>query len=215
MPIIYKITNTINNKLYIGCTIKSIEERFLEHVSRSKNSKYTYKLHNAINKYGSDNFIIEELIQCTIDEMYFLEVEYIEKYNSFNNGYNSTLGGEGCLGYTHSEETRKKMSEIQKEKMKELRADKNYEDIYGDNALIERFKRSESVKKYWENCTQDEKEKRANSTLDTLLKKSGYTREMILEIRQLKKSGMKPKEINKKFPELTSKQITNILDKRR
>ena len=63
---IYKITNNINNKIYIGCS-KNIEHRWLAHKSESileNNQQYNYSIHKAFRKYGLDNFsfeIIEEL----------------------------------------------------------------------------------------------------------------------------------------------------------
>ena len=61
MAIIYKITNLANNKIYIGETIRNLNVRWNEHKSEALGGRhgYTYHLHNAIRKYGIDNFIIE------------------------------------------------------------------------------------------------------------------------------------------------------------
>ena len=67
MAYIYKITNLINSKIYIGQTIRSINVRWNQHKSESFNNHghgYNYHLHNAIRKYGSDNFKIEIIEQC-------------------------------------------------------------------------------------------------------------------------------------------------------
>lgn len=93
---IYKITNTITGSLYIGQTTQNnINTRFRQHISDSKRS--SNRLSKAINKYGPDNFIIEEVhrekgaSKKRLDE---LEVYYIKKYNSTNLGnYNSREGG--------------------------------------------------------------------------------------------------------------------------
>ena len=58
MGYIYKITNTINNKIYIGQTSKTIEERFKAHISKAKQHINRY-LYDAMNHYGYENFIIE------------------------------------------------------------------------------------------------------------------------------------------------------------
>jgi hypothetical protein len=58
-----------------------------------------------MNKHGVENFIIEEILNCEESEMFYLEIEFIKQFDSYNTGYNSTFGGEGCLGYKHSEET--------------------------------------------------------------------------------------------------------------
>jgi hypothetical protein len=65
----------------------------------------------SIKKYGQENFNIELIEECELGVMYEIEKKYISQYNSFNQGLNSTIGGEGCLGYVHSEEIRKKISE--------------------------------------------------------------------------------------------------------
>ena len=105
---IYKITNTINGKTYIGKTI-NLKKRWYQH-RRMKENKVLYK---AFNKYGIENFTFEEVISIksedkeTLDFMLnTLETFYIEKFNSYNKGYNCTLGGEGTVGRIVSEENR-------------------------------------------------------------------------------------------------------------
>jgi group I intron endonuclease len=93
--IIYKITNTLNGKVYIGKTTKSLNERKKTHLKRFRSGEKTH-LYSAFKKYGKDVFLWEELISCTdigvLDE---LEISFIKKYDSFKNGYNMTAGGEG------------------------------------------------------------------------------------------------------------------------
>ena len=103
MGFIYKITNQINKKIYIGKTIFSITHRFNQHLWESFNSKcngYNFILHKAIRKYGKENFkieLIEEFSNELLDER---EQYWIEKLNSkIPYGYNMTLGGEGALKY--------------------------------------------------------------------------------------------------------------------
>ena len=94
--IIYIIKNKCNNKVYIGQTIQSLRERFMQHLKPSiLKQRGNYKIYNAINKYGKDNFYIE-LLEENIDCNKLNDVEsfYIEKYDSYKNGYNSTNGGE-------------------------------------------------------------------------------------------------------------------------
>lgn len=95
MGIIYKITNTINNKEYIGQTTRNISERWREHKSKSNPSDGTY-LHNAIAKYGHENFTIEEIDNCVDSLLNDKEIEWIVIANTYYpNGYNLTSGGEG------------------------------------------------------------------------------------------------------------------------
>ena len=70
MPYIYKITNKINGKSYIGKTLKSIEERWTEHCQdykRERNEKRP--LYLAMNKYGIENFLIEKIEECSESEI--------------------------------------------------------------------------------------------------------------------------------------------------
>lgn len=94
MAYIYKITNDINQKIYIGKTEFSIEKRFKEHCKDAfKNRKEQRPLYMAMRKYGIEHFHIE-LIEET-DKPEEREIYWIEQYRSFKNGYNATIGGEG------------------------------------------------------------------------------------------------------------------------
>ena len=96
MSYIYKITNLVNGKEYIGQTSLSIQERFKQHIHDASKEYYNNRpLYNAINKYGVENFIIEKLEECSPQEVNQKEIEYINKFNTYSNGYNATLGGEG------------------------------------------------------------------------------------------------------------------------
>lgn len=93
---VYKLTNTINNKVYIGIT-QSIEKRRIQHFRCKKN----HPLYNAIQKYGKDNFIFE-VIDTADNRKVLCELEryYIRLYNSNDRkyGYNITSGGEDNIG---------------------------------------------------------------------------------------------------------------------
>lgn len=95
---IYKITNNINNKCYIGQSIH-IKRRWIEHVTASKNENPLSLISKAIKKYGKDNFSFEILEQCKISELNEREMYWIKYYNSFGSGYNMTAGGEGWHKY--------------------------------------------------------------------------------------------------------------------
>ena len=109
---IYKITNLINNKIYIGQTKHKISRRFYLHCYDAKNKKRKFYLHSAINKYGKDNFKIEQIDSATtLKELNQKECEWIVKENCLApNGYNLRAGG---MQMGISEKTRKKMSEAQ------------------------------------------------------------------------------------------------------
>ena len=100
---IYKIWNDINDKLYIGKTLLTIEERFKEHC-HDKTSRKSEKrpLYNAMNKYGEEHFHIELIEECDIDLLSQRECYWIEFYDSYHNGYNATKGGDGRQLYDYS-----------------------------------------------------------------------------------------------------------------
>lgn len=94
MSYIYKITNNINGKVYIGKTNKTIMKRFKKHCEDSL--KYKERpLYRAFNKYGIKSFSVNEIEECNPNIVNEREKYWIEYYNSFKNGYNATLGGDG------------------------------------------------------------------------------------------------------------------------
>jgi group I intron endonuclease len=194
---IYKITNKINNKIYIGCTINSLEKRYYEHLYRCFKTDYKSKLYNSIKKYGEENFYIELIEECDLSNIYEIEKKYIEQYDSFNNGLNNTLGGEGCLGYIHSPEIRRKISKLTKEG--NSHKGKTYETLYGENGESEKERRRESVKKYWNTLTDEDRVKRIEKSKESLRKKSKYPIEMIKEIKNKLELGIKIKELTKEY----------------
>lgn len=125
---VYKITNKVNSKYYIGMTKQSINKRFSQHKQSAKSGLSTY-LYNAIRKHGIENFEIELICECSSkEECCNLEIKYISENK---NGYNLAKGGEGgfvvqdidawkeklkesrkgktpALGLKHSEETKEK-----------------------------------------------------------------------------------------------------------
>lgn len=94
---IYIITNDINDKVYIGKTYTSIELRWKRHIQDAfrKDRENNQKFYNALREYGKEHFQIKELAEFEEGELEQKEIEYIEFYDSYFNGYNSTLGGEG------------------------------------------------------------------------------------------------------------------------
>lgn len=89
--IIYKITNKVNSKSYIGQTRYTLEFRWKQHIHKQDNTYF----HNAIRKYGADSFTREILEECNIEDLNSREIFYIAKFDTFNSGYNLTIGGDG------------------------------------------------------------------------------------------------------------------------
>jgi hypothetical protein len=91
--IIYKVTNKVNGKHYVGVSTKSLEERKKDHIKNSKKGK-TYAFQNAIGTYGADAFNWEQIDTAnSTDELAQKEKDYILKYDAKDNGYNSIGGG--------------------------------------------------------------------------------------------------------------------------
>ena len=104
MAYIYCITNQVNGKQYVGKTTYSITKRFKEHCQDCTKERYEKcPLYDAMQKYGIDNFIVEELIQCEPDELSSYEILFIEKLDTFHNGYNATKGGDGSILFDYNQ----------------------------------------------------------------------------------------------------------------
>lgn len=116
---VYKITNIVNGKVYIGQTKRSIRQRFLRHMCDGEKEKLATHFANAVKKYGRDNFecevieIVDNQNDADAKEMY-----WISEYHSDDTryGYNMSPGGFRCGGNTYAgiddlEPIRKKLSE--------------------------------------------------------------------------------------------------------
>lgn len=122
MYYIYKITNLINNKPYIGKTAKTVEKRWKEHYYEARRWQrcfetgsdfgYNSRLYPAMSKYGYDNFTIQLLEEvASLEEMNQREKYWIDYYDARNNGYNIAAGGLGgfFLGCKHTPEALEKL----------------------------------------------------------------------------------------------------------
>lgn len=98
--IIYKITNKVNGKSYIGKTRYTLEFRWRQHIHCKDNVYF----HKAIRKYGIDNFSPEILEECDLKDIDSKEIYYIAKYNTFEDGYNLTRGGDGNRLYIYTDD---------------------------------------------------------------------------------------------------------------
>lgn len=104
MAYIYVITNLINGKQYVGKTTDTIEKRWSIHLKdATRREKEQRPLYKAIKKYGIENFTIKELEKCDIQFLSERERYWIKKLDTYNNGYNATLGGDGSLLYDYQE----------------------------------------------------------------------------------------------------------------
>ena len=93
MGYIYRIYNNINEKSYIGLTTNTVETRWKKHLANSSFVKY--HLYDAMRKYGVEHFFIETIEEVDSSLLSEREQYWIEHFDTFNNGYNETKGGEG------------------------------------------------------------------------------------------------------------------------
>lgn len=211
---IYKITNKENGLIYIGCTINSLNQRFNEHLYRCFKTDYKSKLYNSIKKYGQENFTIELIEECDLSVIYETEKKYVEQYDSYKNGLNSTLGGEGCLGYIHSPEIRQKISENTKNG--NSHKGKTYEELYGDKADEQREKRRLSVKKGWGLISDEDKNERVKKSRNaTREKNSKYGVDLVIDVKNKLKEGYKIKQLEELYPEIKKHFFYDIKNGRR
>jgi len=177
---IYKITNTINDKIYIGQTIGTIKERFYQHVFVSKTKKHP--LYAAMRKYGVENFTITEICKCnTLEELNELEEFLIQEMGCLSpNGYNLASGGnnhthhketkkkiseshKGKKGIKHSDETKKKISEACKGKKFSDETKKKISEAKKGKKCSDETKKKMSDAKKGKKCSEEHKQKISNS----------------------------------------------------
>lgn len=120
--IIYKATNVVNNKSYIGQTIDILEKRIHSHKKssfRKNHSQYNYLFHRAIRKYGIESFLWEIIEVCNTPELNDKEIFYIKQFKTYapdgENGYNLTRGGDNNFGSSGKYHYLNRMSKRKKE----------------------------------------------------------------------------------------------------
>ena len=227
---IYKITNLVNNKIYIGQS-KNIEQRWKEHIRHSKNehnAKKTY-IHKAINKYGKDNFKFEVLEECKFEELDKKECEYIAKFKSNVRGigYNSTPGGDARYNVV-LKGTDNPVSVFNEEEVffiREKYADKNTSCSEAYNLFCSKYKNISinTFKSVWKgNGYKDihydvytEENKKMNRTLGFIKKDiTKHSRVVdlddVLSIRKQKKDGAKKKKVYEKYNKYNKSTFEDI-----
>lgn len=143
MGYIYKITNLVNQKVYIGQTVKTVQKRFTQHKNNSNKEYFSQiVLYKAFNKYGLENFICEEIEEVENDLLDEREKYWIEYYDSYFNGYNSTLGGRATQLYNWD------IDDII-EKYLELKSARKVAQMIGcDHSAIDRILNGNGVKRF-------------------------------------------------------------------
>ena len=142
---IYKITNIQNNKVYIGQSIRPINQRFQRHINDALNNILDTHFARAIKKYGKENFVIEEIDTAnTQEELNKKEQYWIKYYDSVINGYNETDAISKCGGNTYQSKTEEEM-EIIKDKIRQTK-------IGSKNPMAKKIKRINILTNEIDNC---------------------------------------------------------------
>ena len=233
---IYKFTNKINGKIYIGQS-NNIEKRKQNHVQSSYNKNagdYNTFFHQAIRKYGIENFDFEVLV--TLDENDYtrkqldeLEIYYIAKYDSYKRGYNATPGGSGRGAEGQKGELNGRAL-LTKDDVVDIRESYNNHERFKD--VYERYKDKISIRGFqnvwWFNTwkhicpeynTKANKEwqkhqAKANPPEVARNNKRAFTPEQVRQMRNDFDNGMTPKQVQQKYaPEKRYSTIYNIVNR--
>lgn len=234
---IYKYTNKINNKSYIGQSI-NLERRQYCHKSSAFNPKandYDSQFHQAIRKYGFDNFTYEVLITLSTDEyskenLDILEKYFIKLFNSYKNGYNATEGGDEnpnrrCCG---SHNGRALLTEEDVIYIRECyNAHIPFKQVFQEykDKISKRGFQNVWWFKTWPNIfpeyhTKENREwhaskAKANSSVVAANNKRSFSPEEVLAMRADYDSGISPKDIWQKYgPDKAWSTIYNIITKK-
>jgi len=198
---IYKITNLINGKIYIGQTIRTLQERFKEHC-RERRNKNHMPIVRAIQKYGKDNFKIELMKKCkSLEEMNYYEMLFIlfAKQN-LEGCYNIFIGGGNKK---HTEEIKRKMSLAKKGKKKP----ESFKNFIRMRNLTNNPAKKESVRKKISDSHKGKILSEETRKKMSLAKRKKFTKHKKLQISTHLKS-LKYANINRYFkPSLESKQF--------
>ena len=209
---IYIIKNKTNNKVYIGQSV-NIKARWYAHIQSAKNpldQSHHTKIHQAMFKIGIENFYIEILEECEYDKLSEREIYWINYYDSYNKGYNMTLGGESNKGETNGR------SLLTEEMVKEIRL--AYDNHIPFRQVYEKYKNTISkrgLQKVWrgENWTHimmevyTDENRKWHSTMAKGFNQKGIagnkqracSEDEIKLMRKLRKDGFTYQEISKQL----------------
>ena len=166
MTIIYKYTNRVNGKAYIGKTNRSLQQRHLEHIHDTRRTFRPFQ--NAIRKYGIESFDSEILAE--IDQAFgdFVEIAFIAALhaNDKRYGYNVASGGEGAPGVSLSEKAKIKLSQLAK-----IRTRRKYTEEY---RRILRYKMAGNSCALGNRLTPEQRAKRYQRSLERRVCKRGH-----------------------------------------
>ena len=192
-------------KYYVGQTVGTMEQRAGKDGRRYgwDDLNYNSKFANGIRKWGWDAFegrVLEEVYEEDLNE---LEKFYIEQFDSFKNGYNSTIGGEGVRGFNHNEETIKKISKKCSVANKKRWEDQEY-----------REKQSEGIKKHYKDPKARKRQSKAIKTSWKNPERKKIQSEKLSGEKNYKAKSVYCNELNILFPciKIAEKYCKNVLN---
>ena len=219
---IYKYQNKLNGKVYIGQSI-DIERRQYNHKSSAYNEKandYNSQFHQAIRKYGLENFDFEIIAELTPEEytkqiLNQLEIFFIRYYDSFKNGYNATEGGDDAFGNNIHPGEKNGRAKLNEEDVRYIRECYNahipFREVYAE--FQDKITKRGLQKVWWfdtwkniypEYHTEENKywhshQAKANPTEIASKNQRSFTEEEIKQMRLDYDNGMTPKQVWKKY----------------
>ena len=187
MAFLYKITNNITNKCYIGWTGRTVDARWTTHKADAFKNVDNRKFYNAIRKYGVDCWSVETLCEVnSVAEAKLKEIELIALFDSYNVGYNATKGGDGNNGIIMSAESNHKRSISQKGKAKDY--DRMKGKLHSEESKRKISEAHKGKKKPW--AKFDKEKLKINA-----LARRALTLEQFNKMHQLRPQGHTIKEI--------------------
>lgn len=215
---IYKITNKINNKSYIGIST-DIEDRWEQHKNPYNHKRESNKLlYKAFNKYGIENFTFEVLEECKVVELSEKEKYYVDLFDAYHNGYNMTAGGEDFHGESHPGHKLDKEDIIDiRIRYKNLERKKEVYDLYknriGESGFSKIWKGETWKDIMMEVYTEENKEfhKHNTSNAGSQNGRSKITEEDVKNIRIRRKNGENIRIVYEDYADkLTYGSFTNV-----
>ena len=231
---IYKYQNKINGHIYIGQSI-DITQRQYNHKSSAFNEKscdYNSQFHQAIRKYGLQNFDFEIIAELTPEEytretLNQLEIFFIKYYDSFHNGYNASEGGDIVDNKTRSGELNGR-AKLTEEDVKYIRECYNahipFREVYAEyqNKITKRGLQKVWWFDTWKNIypeyhTEENKywhshQAKANSSKIASKNQRSFTKEEVIQMRFDYDNGMTPKQVWQKYaPDRAWSTVYNVI----
>lgn len=186
MGVVYKVTNTINNKIYIGITKNKFKYRKTKHLYCAKkliNNNFSL-FHKSLNKYGFDNFIWEIIEECEnsiLSEKEEYYIKYFNSYYEYNNGYNLTKGGLYNYGVSGEKHWLNRLSNEEKDEWINNNRKGENNGMYNNGSLISNenhfsYNYSLDEKKQWLNNISGENNYQKKLSKEELKNKSWFNK---------------------------------------